>query len=507
MPHGSRDCVALGLLYFAVYYSGMKSTTTNSVQLTINQQSYALAANTFAHNETLLKTLHKLGLPGTKEGCGDGDCGACTVAWCAPNSTDSSQPARYKAINSCLVPTAQLAGGAILTVEGVAKLSGDAATLHPVQQSLIDCAGSQCGYCTPGFVMSLFCDYHADQLSDLSVEGNLCRCTGYTSIRLAIEALKVQRAASAIAALPAQFADVPAQIDSHSGTLFLPARLTDALALKQTHTDAVWLAGGTDLGLAFSQFGGAARHIALDHVAELRVLEHTDAQLIIGAMVRLDDVQQYLRTPPLVNQFPAVLSMLHWFAAQQVRGRATLGGNLGTASPIGDLLPVLLGLDAQIVLGSLSGERRVAAADYFLGYRITACQPHELVLRVELPMPKIGHISQSYKVGKRGSDDISIVSSCFQIGVNKTGHIDFARLAYGGVAAVPLRAIAAENLLIGLRADSDLLGAVKPVLQQTFTPLSDFRGSANYRQQLIVNLFDKFLREHRAAFLVSTENA
>ena len=168
---------------------------------------------------------------------------------------------------------------------------------------------------------------------------------------------------------------------------------------------------------------------------------------------------------------------------------------------------MLLGLDAQIVLGTESGERRVAVADYFLGYRITACRPHELVLRVELPMPKIGRISQSYKVGKRGSDDISIVSSCFQIGIDKTGHVDFARLAYGGVAAVPLRAITAENLLMGLRADADLLGAVKPALQQTFTPLSDFRGSAEYRQQLVVNLFDKFVRQHRAALLTSTSHA
>jgi len=485
----------------------MTSRHINTVQLHINQRSHTLDPHSLGHNETLLKTLHRLGLQGTKEGCGDGDCGACTVAWCAPNAADAGLPARYLAINSCLVPTLQLAGGSLLTVEGIALLNSGNSKLHPVQQAMIDCAGSQCGYCTPGFVMSLFCDYHADQLSDLSVEGNLCRCTGYTSIRLAIEALKVQRASSAVAALPAQRSALPAQLDSQSGTLFLPGELSDALALKQSNPNAVWLAGGTDLGLAFSIFGGAAQHICLDQIAELQVLDATPSHLNIGAMVSLSDLQRFLAAPSLVDKFPAVLSMLHWFAAQQVRNRATIGGNLGTASPIGDLLPVLLGLDAQIVLCSLAGERRVPADAYFLSYRETACLPHELVLRVELPMPAPGRISQSYKVGKRGSDDISIVSSCFQLGVDHAGRIDYARLAYGGVAAVPQRATAAEALLMGLPAESDLLSLVKQSLAQSFTPLSDFRGSAGYRQQLIVNLFDKFLREHRALLLKSAAHA
>ena len=545
-------------MHFAVYHSAMNSTANNAVQITINQHTHALQLSTLGHNETLLKTLHRLGLQGTKEGCGDGDCGACTVAWCAPQKYDFALPARYLAINSCLVPTAQLAGSAILTVEGIAHL-GEANSLHPVQQAMIDCAGSQCGYCTPGFVMSLFCDYHADSLSDLSVEGNLCRCTGYTSIRLAIEKLKLQRA-NPIPRHPREGGD-PGKVsdvlrrsthlnlnlqgeferstnlgfrlrgndgnadgntvapknpvndatllindnrprhpreDGDPGSLnslFLPTNLSDAFALKQIHPDALWLAGGTDLGLAFSQSGGAAQHIALDRISELQRLEFSDHALHIGGTVPLAGLLALLKTH---RSFEPITRMLHWFAAQQVRNRATIGGNLGTASPIGDLLPVLLALDAQIVLARPTGERTVAAADYFLSYRQTACNPDELVLRVEIPKLKPGRISQSYKIGKRGSDDISIVSSCFQLGVDAAGRVNFARLAYGGVAAVPMRALAAESALLSVSASDDLLAIAKPILLSTFQPLSDFRGSAAYRQQLIVNLFDKFLRQHLA---------
>jgi xanthine dehydrogenase small subunit len=479
----------------------MNLTASNSVKITINQQSHVLQSSTLGHNETLLKTLHKLGLQGTKEGCGDGDCGACTVAWCAPQNGDCTVPARYLAINSCLVPTAQLAGSRVLTVEGIAQLSTEPATLHPVQQAMIDCAGSQCGYCTPGFVMSLFCDYHANSLSDLSVEGNLCRCTGYTSIRQAIEKLKLQQP-NPIPRHPRAGGDpgkvsILNQTDSEASanSLFLPTSLSEALTLKQTNPDALWLAGGTDLGLAFSQCGGATRHIALDQIPELQRLELTEHALHIGSAVPLAGLLALLESH---SSFEPITRMLHWFAARQVRNRATMGGNLGTASPIGDLLPVLLALDAQIVLAGPTGERTVIAADYFLSYRKTECKPDELVLRVDIAKPKPGRISQSYKVGKRGSDDISIVSSCFQLGIDATGQVDFARLAYGGVAAVPIRAIAAENALIGVRSSDDLLDIVKPILLSTLQPLSDFRGSAAYRQQLIVNLFDKFLREQQA---------
>ena len=479
-----------------------------AIQITLNGKATQLACS--APTQTLLHALNAAGHTGTKEGCGDGDCGACTVAVL---QVDAKGVTRAVAVNSCLLPTGQLSGANILTVEGLKALNNGA--LHPSQAVMVQYGGSQCGYCTPGFVMSLFAAFHSAEkkLDDAAVEGNLCRCTGYNSIRRAMAELN-DTPAFALAALPVS-SDQASESDPHAQPwLYRPTNLDAALRLKQQQPQAQWLAGATDLGLEFSR---DAQHpkplIAIDALVELSQLKLTDGQLEIGACVNLSRLQAALRgknqsgddnlSMHRSGALRGLYTMLHWFAATQVRNRATLGGNLGTASPISDLLPVMLALDAEIVLQRERGERSVEASNYFLDYRKTALLPDELVrcVRIKLPVNSAADrpttLTQSYKVGKRGSDDISIVAACFLLELDAENVITKARLAYGGIAAVPIRALAAETLLIGQSLSSNLSELVRPALQDAFTPLSDFRGSADYRKQLIVNLFDKFLFEMR----------
>ena len=477
------------------------------IQITLNGKATHLACS--APTQTLLHALNAAGHTGTKEGCGDGDCGACTVALL---QTDATGVTRAVAVNSCLLPTGQLSGANILTVEGLKALNGGA--LHPSQDVMVRHGGSQCGYCTPGFVMSLFAAFHsADKtLDDAAVEGNLCRCTGYNSIRRAMAEL-IETPAFALAELPTA-TERAAEPELQEQMLYRPATLEAALHIKQRLPQAQWLAGATDLGLEFSR---DAQHpkplIAIEALLELSQLKLIAGQLEIGAAVNLSRLQKALRGSNHLGDsdlsmhrhsaLRGLYAMLHWFAATQVRNRATLGGNLGTASPIGDLLPVMLALDAEIVLQSARGERSICVSNYFLGYRKTALLPDELVrcVRIQLPINSAADsrttrtLTQSYKVGKRGSDDISIVAACFLLELDADQVVTKARLAYGGIAAVPIRAKAAEALLVGQTFCSELTALVRPALHAAFTPLSDFRGSSDYRKQLIVNLFEKFLFE------------
>lgn len=479
------------------------------IQITLNGKAARLACS--APTQTLLHALNAAGHSGTKEGCGDGDCGACTVAIL---QADANGVTRAVAVNSCLLPVGQLYGANIVTVEGLKALSGGA--LHPSQTVMVQHGGSQCGYCTPGFVMSLFAAFHSAEkvLDDAAVEGNLCRCTGYNSIRRAMAEL-TDTPAFALAALPTPMAPELSAETQSQPWFYRPATLAAALRMKQSQPQAQWLAGATDLGLEFSR---NAQHpkplIAIDALAELTQFTLTDGQLEIGAAVCLSDLQAALRGQNQLDlsdyrngALRGLYTMLHWFAATQVRNRATLGGNLGTASPISDLLPVLLALDAEIVLQNADGARCLQASNYFLDYRKTALAPDELVRSVRINLsknPEHRTLTQSYKVGKRGSDDISIVAACFLLELDANNVIVKAHLAYGGIAAIPIRATAAENLLVGQTLNWQSRGAqlstlVRPALQGAFKPLSDFRGSADYRKMLIINLFDKFLFEMTSA--------
>ena len=439
--------------------------------------------------ESLLRWLKRQRLAGTKEGCADGDCGACTVALL---QTESDGRTRLAAVNSCLLPLGALPGREVITVEA---LQDPGAPLHPVQQALVDSAGSQCGYCTPGFVMSLFAGYYDGDLGDASIEGNLCRCTGYRPIRDAAAALSRQPAPDdAFAALLRAPAVPPAGelADYHS-----PLTIDDAIALKRQHPDAVWIAGATDLGVELSHGRRvASAFIALDRIAELQQLAIADDAVRIGAGLPLSQLETRL-----AGLFPALDQMLPWFAARQVRNRATFGGNLGTASPIGDLLPVLLALDATVHLRGPAGARDVAIADYFIDYRKTARAADELIVAVTLPRRAPAdeaerRVGASYKVAKRQTDDISIVAAVFDLAVDGAGRVARARLAYGGVAAIPRRAASVEDFLLGRTLDAATMDTAQALLRDAFTPLSDHRASADYRRSLCASLFAKFVATH-----------
>jgi xanthine dehydrogenase small subunit len=465
----------------------VKQTLTSGLTFTLNGQSIQI--DSLPASMTLLEYLRLTGRTGTKEGCGDGDCGACTVA--IASHTHDGTP-QYHAVNSCLIPLGSVAGREVVTVEGIANGS-----LHPVQAAMATLGGSQCGYCTPGFIMSLFAAYYDNQVDDISVEGNLCRCTGYLPIRRAAQQVSAAQPNDVFSQHLAQANTTLAEVEYQTASqqFYRPTSLADALALLQQHPTATLVAGATDLGLEFSHHRGSFPVlVSLEAVAELHGIQQDETQVEVGAAVPLSHIEQHLH-----GLFPSLDEMIHWFAARQVRNRATLGGNIGTASPIGDLPPVLLSLDAELKLASPAGTRRLPLANFFKGYRQTELQPGEVIVSVVIPREiapgATRRIAQSYKIGKRGTDDISIVAAAFAIDLDAANTIVHARLAYGGVAATPARALAVEQFLLGKPWNPDTIQQAKPLLNDAFTPLSDLRGSAHYRQRLIVNLFEKFFVE------------
>jgi xanthine dehydrogenase small subunit len=466
-------------------------TISTQFDLTFTVNGKTMHLNGASPTQTLLSYLRQQGFVGTKEGCGDGDCGACTVAIIGPG-TDGKP--HYQAVNSCLIPVGTPGGRDIYTVEGIAN-----GKLHPVQQAMVELGGSQCGYCTPGFIMSMFAGYYDGKLDDdVTVEGNLCRCTGYLPIRRAAQQVaagehpeddfsqKLGQAALDLA---------PTAYACQDQQFYRPTQLQEVLELMQDHPAATLVAGSTDLGLEMSWY---RQHypvmIALEGVQELQGIHQTDDVVVIGAAVPLSHIEDQLR-----GVFPSVDEMLYWFAARQVRNRATLGGNLGTASPIGDMPPVLLALDATVQVASAAGERTIPLSDFFKGYRVTDLRPGEVIVSVTIPKTispgAVRRLAQSYKVGKRGTDDISIVASSYTVDLDSQDTIVHARLAYGGVAATPARATEVEAWLVGKPWTLGTVLEAKEMLRSAFTPLDDLRGSADYRKRLVANLFEKFFVE------------
>ncbi len=446
--------------------------------LVINGQRHPLA-DAPLHRSTL-DFLRERGLSGTKCGCNEGDCGACTVLL-----VEADGPPR--AINSCLALVHSLAGREILTCEGLGGLAGPAGDgLHPAQQAMVDGNGSQCGYCTPGFVCSMAeatargvtgdPGKVADQLC-----GNLCRCTGYRPIRDAAAELPV---------VPLPTSSPGSATPPGTASYHTPTTLADALALKQQHPGVEFIAGATEIAVLINKRDQRPeRLISLEHVAELRHLGKTESHWQLGAAVPMTDIEAALD-----GEYPALDELFRLFASRQIRHRATLGGNLVTASPIGDAAPVLLALDATLVLSSHDGERRVPLAEFFTGYRETVLQPGEILRSILVPRDLPGRC-RFLKVSKRREMDISTVAAAFRLVTDESGTITEARLAYGGVAATPVRARRTEAALVGLPLDEAASPAVLDTLASEFEPLSDLRGSAGFRQLLIRDLFLKHLTD------------
>ncbi len=448
-----------------------------------------------APTTTLLDWLRATGLTGSKQGCAEGDCGACTVALV---DRDAAGRPAYRAFNSCIALLPMFAGREIVTVEGLARPDGP---LHPVQAAMVGHYGSQCGYCTPGFVVSMFEAYYREgcrspaQISD-QLCGNLCRCTGYRPIRDAALAALAERPPAAgdifheRLALPVR---PPGALHygAGGGKFFRPTSLPGLFTLKETFPEAKLVAGATEIGVEVNKKSQPfPQLISTEGVPELTRISRTDAAWRIGAAATLTSIEE-----ALADEYPSLTKMLRVFASRQIRNRATLGGNLATASPIGDSAPVLLTLDAAVVLAAAQGERTVPLAGFFTAYRRTVMRSDEILREIILPRggPAAGLTRRVdfLKVSKRRELDISIVAGAFRVDVDAQGIVREARLAYGGVAAMPRRASKAEALLVG-KDFTEAAVAVAPVLHDEFQPIDDVRGSAAYRRSLVISLWAQF---------------
>ena len=445
---------------------------------------------------TLLRWLREEeGLIGTKEGCAEGDCGACTVAF----GILDGNAVRYRAVNACLLFLPVLDGKELVTIEDLADPDG---ALHPVQRALVDQHASQCGFCTPGFAMSLFAQLHDPEtgpgevgLAD-ALAGNLCRCTGYRPILAAGKAVlgDTDRFALRAEATARQLAsirrDATLSIDHNGRTYFAPCSLDAAAELIADHPAARLLAGGTDIGLEVTKAHAQLEAlIYLGDVAELAQIDDAHDPLIIGAAATYRDA-----APVLTAHTPEAAELLRRLGAVQVRNLGTLGGNIANASPIGDTPPVLMALGATLVLRHRSTERRLALEDFFLDYRQTALAPGEFIAAIEIPRRVPGDLVRVYKLAKRFDQDISAVCAAFRLTLHGD-RIATATLAFGGMAAIPKRAAAAEGELVGRTWDEAAALAAAEALTQDFTPLSDVRASADYRLRAAQNLVRKFQLE------------
>ncbi len=439
---------------------------------------------------TLLDFIRSQGLTGSKEGCAEGECGACTVAIVKASGSGS----RYVPVNSCLLLLPMAAGLEIYTIEALAENG----KLADVQQAIVDFGGSQCGYCTPGFVMSMFCEqYRLGRTGPCDVQalgGNLCRCTGYRPIRDAFLSLDLAPAGALRDRLiKAPLPRLAGTYVNNDATFFRPGTLSECLDLMNAHPDARLIAGGTDLVVESNlRYRTSRVWIAIDGLPEL--CEFTDGRdvLRIGAGLTLSEIESQLQLLPNVFQ-----DWLKFFASPLIRNRATLGGNLATASPIGDAAPLLLAHDAVAKVVSRKGVRNVSLASFFLGYRQTALAADELLEAIEIPKPLPAN-ARFYKVAKRRVDDISTVAACIAVATDHHRRVEFARFAYGGVAATPIRALEAEESILGRPWDMATVRRAKDVLLQTLRPLSDHRGSAAYRLAMAQMLIEKYWRERTA---------
>jgi xanthine dehydrogenase small subunit len=449
------------------------------------------------------------GRKGTKEGCAEGDCGACTVTLAELHHGEL----RYRAVNSCIQLLPMLDGRQLISVEDLASASPVTPQLHPVQQALVDQHGSQCGFCTPGFVMSLFTLFHdpraiqnqetalTRQQLDEVLAGNLCRCTGYAPIvKAARQALELaaagdafsQREADTKRSLQQIVRTDPLALEFQGRRFFAPRELPHLWQILQEHPDARMVAGATDVGLWITK--QLQQFDTLVYVGEVRELQRLqplaeNGGLEIGAAVRYTDA-----LPPLSETYPELADMLQRLGAEQVRNAGTIGGNIANGSPIGDMPPALIALDARLLLSSSNGSRELALENFFIEYGKQDLQPGEVVEAVRIPLRPPGLHYRVYKLSRRFDQDISSLCGAFSLRLEGDEIVE-PRICFGGMAGIPQRARAAEHALRGQAWTLERVQAAQQALLEDFDPLTDWRGSANYRMHAAQNLLLRFYLE------------
>ncbi|EIE53082.1 FAD-binding molybdopterin dehydrogenase [Salipiger aestuarii] len=413
------------------------------------------------------------GLTGTKEGCNEGDCGACTVM-----VTDDSGT---RAVNACILFLPQLHGKALRTVEGIAAPDG---ALHPVQAAMVDQHGSQCGFCTPGFIVSMARAHKVgDTDHDDALAGNLCRCTGYAPI---------VRAARAAATVPVPDWMAEPAMPPVTGLARAPETTEALAALYAERPEAVLVAGATDVGLwVTKQLRDLPEVIFLNRCADLQQIEISDDAIRIGAGVTMDRVLDLMR-----GHSPSYAEMLRRYGSAQVRAAATIGGNIANGSPIGDNPPVLIALGATLHLRHRDGTRDMPIEDFFIAYGKQDRRPGEFVAAVTIPRRR--DRLRVYKLSKRFDQDISAVCGAFCVEVDG-GVVTTARIAFGGMAGIPKRAAQVEAALLGKPWTDEAVIAAWDAWERDFVPLSDMRASASYRLVSARNMLTRYLLEDLGA--------
>lgn len=448
----------------------------------------------FTPNSTLLEFIRSnQNTKGTKEGCNEGDCGACTVVLIEKTNNQI----KYRAINSCVMFLPSVHGKQILTIEDI----GSVDKLHPIQQIFIDQHASQCGFCTPGFIMSLFAQ-KADKINSTkeelveAVTGNLCRCTGYEPIvNSAYDISKLDDLQQFNTHLREDLID---QIDISKTIVinkdvykfFIPSSINKALKLKSENKNAVITSGSTDLVLKVTKRKEAIEEIIdISSIQEIQGIYETDTEYVFGAGTKIEDIYQFSK-----EKLPALANMLAYFGAKQIRNRATIGGNIATASPIGDILPVLYAYKAKITIAGAK-ERVIDVDSFITGYRQTVLNDDELISNIIIPKINKNQKVKSYKISKRLNLDISTVSAGFNLLVDNNNNVLDILLAFGGMAEMTKRAQKTEQFLLNKEFNQENVILSSKILQTEFKPISDARSSKETRSIMAKNLLIKFYEE------------
>ena len=446
-------------------------------------------------NETVLNYVReKYKKTGTKEGCAEGGCGACTIVVGTLNKNNID----YEAINSCIAFLPMINGKQLILVEDLAK---DSKSLHPVQEAMYNFHGSQCGFCTPGFVMSLFAMFknnyiYDDETIKDSISGNLCRCTGYNPIIKAAKSLngknkidKFFKNKNLTINLLKRINNDNYNIDNNKRKFFSPKNISDLKKILKQYPNSDILNGGTDLSLRVTKERNNLNSIIyLGSIKELKYIKQNERFIEVGASTPL------IKFEGIVKKFyPDFYKILKRYGSVQIRNVATISGNIATASPIGDTLPILLSLNANIVISDHKGNKIMPLNGFFINYRKTILKKGQFIKSVQIPFSK-NNIFKAYKVSKRIDDDISSICGSFNINIKKN-IIKEIFIAYGGMSATPKRALNCEKALLNNDFSKESFILAQKSLEKDFSPIDDVRASANYRKEIAKNLLLKCFLE------------